>query len=102
MSEVPMYHCRRNSGRRVWEYLRKVDARLPGKGNPNSRGARPVHLIITMIKWIRTSSLSIKNSLCGNTWAPGSAEETGKIARVLSVTSDDLCCRWTRSVPGVL
>jgi len=26
-------------------------------------GARPVHLIITMIKWIRTSRLSTKNSL---------------------------------------
>ena len=38
---------------------RKVDARLPGKGNSNSHGARPVHLIITMIKWIRTSRLSI-------------------------------------------
>ena len=34
---------------------RKVDVRLPGKGNSNSHGARPVHLIITMIKWIRTS-----------------------------------------------
>ena len=32
---------------------RKVDVRLPGKGNSNSHGARPVHLIITMIKWIR-------------------------------------------------
>jgi len=42
---------------------RKVDARLPGKGNSNSHGARPVHLIITMIKWIQTSRLSIKNSL---------------------------------------
>jgi len=42
---------------------RKVDGRLPGKGNSNSHGARPVHLIITMIKWIRTSRLSIKNSL---------------------------------------
>ena len=29
----------------------------------NSHGARPVHLIITMIKWSRTSRLSIKNSL---------------------------------------
>ena len=29
----------------------------------NSHGARPVHLIITMIKWIRTSSFSIKKSL---------------------------------------
>jgi len=42
---------------------RKVDVRLPGKGNSNSHGARPVHLIITRIKWIRTSGLSIKNSL---------------------------------------
>ena len=29
----------------------------------NSHGARPVQLIITMIKWIRTSRLSINNSL---------------------------------------
>ena len=42
---------------------RKVDVRLPGKGNSNSHGARPVHQIITTIKWIRTSRLSIKNSL---------------------------------------
>jgi len=40
---------------------RKVDARLPGKGNSTPHGARPVHQIITMIKWIRTSRLSIKN-----------------------------------------
>ena len=38
--------------------------RLPGKGNPNVHGARPVHLINTMIKWIRTSSLSIKTASC--------------------------------------
>ena len=42
---------------------RKVDVRLPGTGNSNSHGTRPVHLIITMIKWIRTSRLSMKNSL---------------------------------------
>ena len=42
---------------------RKVDARLPGKGNSNSHGARPVHPIITTIKWFRTSRLSTKNSL---------------------------------------
>ena len=42
---------------------RQVDARLPGKGNSNSRVARPVHQIISMIKWIRTSRLSIENSL---------------------------------------
>jgi len=41
----------------------KVDVRLPGKGNSNSHGARPVHPIITMIKWIRTSRLSMKNCL---------------------------------------
>ena len=44
---------------------RQVDVRLPGKGNSNSHGARPVHQIITMIKWIRTSRLSIQNSLSG-------------------------------------
>ena len=42
---------------------RKVDMRLPVKGNSNSHGARPVHLISTMLKWIRTSRLSIKNPL---------------------------------------
>ena len=42
----------------------KVDVRLPGKEISNGcGGARPVHLIITMIKWIRTSRLSKKNSL---------------------------------------
>ena len=40
-----------------------VDARLPGKENSNSNGARPVHQIISIIKWIRTSKLSTKNSL---------------------------------------
>ena len=46
-------------GCRTW--ARKVDARLPGKGN--SHGARPVHPIITMIKWIWISRMSIKHSL---------------------------------------
>ena len=41
----------------------KVVARLE-KGIQNSHGARPVHLIVTMIKWIRTSRLSMKNSRC--------------------------------------
>ena len=34
---------------RVSPGSRKVDARLPGQGNSNSHGARPVHIIITMI-----------------------------------------------------
>jgi len=38
--------------------------RLPRKGNSNSHGARPVNIIISMIKRIRTCRLSIKNSLC--------------------------------------
>ena len=46
----------------VWG-LRKVDIRLPGKRNPNSHSARPVHQIISMMKWIRTSGLAVKNSL---------------------------------------
>ena len=40
----------------------KVDIRLPGKGNSNSHGARGVHLIITMIKWIRTSRLCMRRT----------------------------------------
>ena len=59
---------------------RKVDEGLPGKENfnshgetPNTHGARPVHLIITMIKWIWTSRLSIKNSLSSRIRKNGSA-----------------------------
>ena len=34
----------------AWHWVtRKVDVRLPGKVNANSHGARPVHIIITMI-----------------------------------------------------
>ena len=36
--------------------------RLPGKGNPKCYGARPVHQIITMIKWIQNIRLSIRYS----------------------------------------
>ena len=43
--------------------VRKVDVRLPGKGNSKSHGARPVHLIIKMINLVRASTLSINNSL---------------------------------------
>jgi len=44
-------------------FARTVDISLPGKGNSNSNGTRPVHQIISMITWIRTSRLSTKNSL---------------------------------------
>ena len=44
---------------------RKVAVRLPGKGNSNSHGARLVHLIISMMKWIRASRFPMENSLSG-------------------------------------
>ena len=37
---------------------RKVDIRLPGAGNSNSHGARLVHQIVSMMKWIRTTLLA--------------------------------------------
>ena len=43
--------------------LEVADVGLPGKRNSDSHGARPVHLIITSLRWIRTSRLPIKNSL---------------------------------------
>ena len=45
------------------ERRRNLDLSLPEKGNSDTHGARLVHQIITMIKWIRTSRLSIENSL---------------------------------------
>jgi hypothetical protein len=42
---------------------RKVDMRLHGKGNSNSHGARLVHQITSMVKWIQISRLSTKKSL---------------------------------------
>ena len=44
-------------------WARKVDIGLPAKGNSNCHGARPVHQTISMMKWIRTSRLSIMNPL---------------------------------------
>ena len=54
---------RPHSGVRTFQQksnTRKVDIRLPGKGESNSHGVRPVH---QKHRWIRTSRLSIKNSL---------------------------------------
>ena len=76
MSEVPLYpqgwHLRRaaqGQSSLVGEVgvTRKVDVRLPGQGNSNPRGVSPVHLIITIITWLRTSKFSLKNSLFGGT-----------------------------------
>ena len=88
MSEVPLYRLSAptllelntndkrppDCGTDGCQSPRKVDARLPGNRNSNTRGARPVHQIITMIKWIRTSRLSIKN-------APGARGRRGGVSR---------------------
>ena len=42
--------------------------RVPGKGNSSSYGSRPVYQIISMIEWMRTSRLSIKNILSLGGW----------------------------------
>ena len=42
---------------------KRGNVRLPGQGDSNMHGARPVHRIISIMKWIRTSRLSINNSL---------------------------------------
>ena len=42
---------------------RQVIIRLPVKGDSKSHGARPVHQIVSMMKWIRNSELSIRNPL---------------------------------------
>ena len=62
--ERPSFAPPRLSERQCSGTRRKVDVRLPGKGNSNSSGARPDHPIITMIKWFRTG-LSIRDSLSG-------------------------------------
>ena len=62
MSEVPLNPPGAEAHGQPLPCSRKVDARLPGKGNSNSHDARPVHLIITMMRWILTSRLKINNS----------------------------------------
>ena len=63
--ECSLYKCvfsskfSRRKARKLW----KVDIGPPGKGNSTSYVARPVHQIISMTKWIRTSRLSIKDCL---------------------------------------
>ena len=47
----------------IYSAVKQVDVKLSAKWNSNSDGARPVHLIITMIEWFRTSGLSRKKSL---------------------------------------
>ena len=46
----------------AWSRMSAASTHNLTKGNSNSHGARTVHLIITMIKRIRTSRLSMKHS----------------------------------------
>ena len=59
----------------------RVEIRLPGKGNSNSHGARPVHQIIS----IRTSRLSIKKFLSAGFASPenGGARHSRRIPPTL-------------------
>ena len=68
------------------ERIRTVDIRLPGEGNSNSHGARPVHHIISMMAWIRTCRLSIKNSLCERSRPVGCQSRTVSLNAVLMRT----------------
>jgi len=58
--------------------------RLPGKGNSNPHGARPVLQIATMIQWIRTSRLSIKNSLSLFTLSASAASRRAVVSAAAS------------------
>ena len=79
--------------------LMKVDVRLPGEGNSNTHGARPVQLIITTIKRILTSRLSKKNSLFVVLTTNGTVRQRevslGMQPRVKSLQSSYTGCRVT-------
>ena len=65
------------AARTLCRWIRNVDKRLPGKGNSISHGARPVHQIMSMMKWLRTSKLSITKSLSVQVDQPGVRVESG-------------------------
>ena len=73
----------------------EIDVRLPGKRISNSHGARPVHLIISMIKWIRTSRLSIKNSL--SLWAQDGKEVVVSVPVPVGTRARDVSVSPTHS-----
>ena len=84
---------------RTWDNARRafrgeVDVRLPGKENSNFHGARPVYLIIPMIKWIRTSRLSIKNSLSlvGRDLCQERVKAADLVPQVLATLLEALLC----------
>jgi len=56
-------------------HTRTVDVKLPGKGNSNSHGARPVRLIIKMIKWSRLAQRTLSLYKIGRVLGQGSFGE---------------------------
>ena len=94
MSEVPLclqeggggVDGRGDPGAELPSTSRKVGMRLPGKGDSKSHGTRPVHQIISMIKWIRTSRLIMKNSVSTEHLQEGGGRGVGvgvlEVARV--------------------
>jgi len=67
MSEAHCVGCQRDArgsrGPQLFVNNGKIDIRLLGKGNSNPMAQVRSTKIISMIKWIRTSSLLIKISL---------------------------------------
>ena len=61
---------------------------LKKKSGPH--GARPVHLITKMIKWIRTSRLSIKNSLSLTADGAGHVGAVGRSGHGRQTAGQDL------------
>ena len=76
-----MFDCPGLSSDRYWS---GCDPRI-GKPwrNSNSHGARPVHHIISIIKWIWTSRLSRKNSLSVGKCLTGACQESGSASFLL-------------------
>ena len=89
---VSLLHLQRHSK----PAANKVDVRLPGKGDSNSHGARPVHLIITMMKWIRTSRLSIKNSLSLSIFNLGRPDGSAFVVKFTTEELDRLRVAWLK------
>ena len=63
--------CTMHVGHDIVSPARKVDVRLPGKGNSNFHGARPVLPIIAMIEWMQTIRLSIGPDIASPEWWGG-------------------------------
>ena len=89
----------RRALRRFLVKCEQADVRLPRKRNSTSLDARPVYLIITMMKWSLTSRLSIKNSFLLRVQA-GIAAVSGEV-RASQARALDYCPDYHRAGPGL-